>query len=272
MKKPIYDPNWLESWKLSYHYDLLEFFGDTSNIGYTSAYQCRFDKTINAVKKYVPIGSKIIDVAAAQGNFSLRLGELGYRVVWNDLRGELIDYVKLKYETGDVNYFPGNCFDLNSPETFDAAIITEVIEHVAHPDEFLRNIAYLIKPGGCIIMTTPNGEYIRNNLPKFSDCPDPSVFESIQFKPDGDGHIFLLHRDEINALVRLAGLEIKELHLFTNPLTAGNLKTSYFLHLIPKFLIDRLEFLTSIKKGQLFPRLNSHSLAVLWKPDASINR
>jgi 2-polyprenyl-3-methyl-5-hydroxy-6-metoxy-1,4-benzoquinol methylase len=266
MKKPIYDPNWLESWKLSYHYDLLEFFGDISNPGYTSAYQRRFDRTIDAVKRYVPSGSRIIDVAAAQGNFSLRLCELGYIVTWNDLRDELADYVKLKYEFGDLNYVVGNCFELNLSATFDAAIVTEVIEHVAHPDDFLRTVADLIKPGGYIIMTTPNGEYIRNNLPRFSDCPDPSIFESIQFKPDADGHIFLLHRDEIEALVKSAGLTLKELYLFTNPLTAGHMKTSYFLHLIPKKLIDWLESLTSNRNGQLLPQINSHSLAVLWKP------
>ncbi len=266
MKKPIYNPNWLESWKLSYHYDLLEFFGDTSHPGYTSAYQCRFNQTIDALKRYVPTGSQIVDIAAAQGNFSLRLGELGYSVTWSDLRGELADYVKLKYETGDIKYVVGNCFELDSPATFDAAIITEVIEHVAHPDDFLCSIASLIKPGGYIIMTTPNGEYIRNDLPRFSDCSDPSIFESIQFKPDADGHIFLLHRDEIEVLVKSAGLVLKELHLFANPLTAGHMKTGHLLPSIPKSLIDGLESLTSTKNGKLFPWLNSHSLAIIWKP------
>lgn len=267
MKKPIYDPNWVESWKLSYHYDLLEFFGDTSNLGYTSAYQRRFKQTIDAVKRYVPTGSQLLDIAAAQGNFSLRLSELDYLVTWNDLRGELAEYVKLKYERGEIGYAIGNCFDLNLPATFDAAIVTEVIEHVAHPDEFLSNVARLIKPGGYIIMTTPNGEYIRNDLPKFSDCPDPSEFESNQFQPDGDGHIFLLHRDEIEQFAQLADLTLIELDLFTNPLTAGHLKTSLFLHLIPKTLIDTLESLTSAKNGRLFPAINSHTLAVFQTPN-----
>jgi 2-polyprenyl-3-methyl-5-hydroxy-6-metoxy-1,4-benzoquinol methylase len=265
MKKPIYESNWLESWKLSYHYDLLEFFGNTTNLGYTSAYQRRFNQTIDALKRYVPTGARIIDVAAAQGNFSLRLSELGYLVTWNDLRGELADYVKLKYESGDINYVVGNCFDLDLLGTFDAAIVTEVIEHVAHPNDFLRNIAGLINPGGYIIMTTPNGEYIRNNLPRFSDCPDPSEFEGIQFKPDGDGHIFLLHRDEIEKFARTVGLTLIQLDLFTNPLTAGHLKTSHFLHLIPKPLINAIESLTSSKNGRLFPTINSHTLAVFQK-------
>ena len=31
-----------------------------------------------------------------------------------------------------------------------------------------------------------------------SDCVDPSVYESGQFKPDSDGQIFLLHPDEVH--------------------------------------------------------------------------
>ena len=266
MKKPVYNIEWPESWKSSYTFDLLEFFGDTGNLGYTYAYQRRFNKAIDSVKKYVPNHSRIIDVAAAQGNFSLRLAELGYVVTWNDLRAELADYVKIKYETGDIDYLVGNCFDLNLQENFDAVLITEIIEHVAHPDEFLYKISTLIKPGGYIIMTTPNGEYIRNSLPKFSDCPDASIFENIQFKPDADGHIFLLHRDEIVDLVKKAGLILKELYLFTNPLTNGHMKTKYLLPFIPKNIIDLLELLTSFKNGQFFPQINVHTLSIIQKP------
>lgn len=41
-------------------------------------------------------------------------------------------------------------------------LMTEIIEHVAHPDEFLTRIASLVRPGGWVIITTPNGGYWRN--------------------------------------------------------------------------------------------------------------
>ena len=40
------------------------------------------------IEKYLVPGSRIIDIAAAQGNFSLHLAEAGYRVTWNDLRDD----------------------------------------------------------------------------------------------------------------------------------------------------------------------------------------
>ena len=119
--------------------------------------------------------------------------------------------------------------------------MTEVIEHVAHPDDFLAKTAALVKPGGVIVMTTPNGAYFRNRLPRFSDCVDPSVYESGQFKPDSDGHIFLLHPDEVHALAGRAGLVVDELVLFTNPLTNGHLKTAAALKVLPRTLIASLE-------------------------------
>ncbi|NDJ16211.1 class I SAM-dependent methyltransferase [Myxacorys almedinensis] len=267
MKKPTYNSQWAESWKLSYHYDVLEFFGGTDNLGYTYAFQSRFSQTISAIGRHVLAGANVIDIASAQGNFSLRLAELGYTVTWNDLRAELVDYVKLKYETGTLNYAPGNCFDLGFQAEFDAAIVTEIIEHVAHPDLFLQQIASLVKPGGYIIMTTPNGEYFRNNLPRFSDCADPSVFEEIQFKPDGDGHIFLLHRDEIESLASKADLAVIELKFFTNPLTAGHLKTRHLLRLFPKLVVDFFEGLSATQQGKFLARINSHTLTVLQKPN-----
>jgi 2-polyprenyl-3-methyl-5-hydroxy-6-metoxy-1,4-benzoquinol methylase len=109
------------------------------------------------------------------------------------LRADLADYVRLKYETGSITFAPGNAFELALAERFDAVLATELIEHVAHPDEFLRQLAGLARPGGVLIVTTPNGAYFRNKLPRFSDIPDPSVLEQSQFQPGTDGHLFVLH-------------------------------------------------------------------------------
>jgi 2-polyprenyl-3-methyl-5-hydroxy-6-metoxy-1,4-benzoquinol methylase len=241
MRHLTIDERWPASWKDSYWYDREEVFGSISDFGYAYAYSNRGNATLGLLQEALPPGATVLDIAAAQGNFSLRLAELGYLVTWNDLREDLVEYVRLKYERGSITFAPGNAFDLQFPSEFDAVLVTEIIEHVAHPDEFLRKVAKLVKINGYVVMTTPNGGYFRNDLPRFSDCDDPGAFESIQFRPGSSGHIFLLYRDEIERLAAAAGMIVDKLMLITNPLTAGHLKTGSLLQLLPRKIVDGLE-------------------------------
>lgn len=242
MLRPEPKADWPPSWRDAYAFDLKEVFDlRTAPRGHGIAYRQRMARTIAMIDQVAEPNAKIIDIAAAQGNLSLLLAERGYHVTWNDLRAELAGYVRLKYQGGALAFRPGNAFTLEAQETYDAVVITEIIEHVAHPDRFLAQVATLLKPGGFVIMTTPNGEYLGNRLPRFSDCADPSVFESVQFQPDGDGHIFLLHRDEIEPLARGAALTLCSLELFTTFLTAGRLRTESLLRILPASMLDMLE-------------------------------
>lgn len=223
----------------------MELYGENAHSGYASAYRTRRAVTLDLVHRAARPGASVLDLAAAQGNFALMLAEEGYQVTWNDLRAELADYVRSKWESGDLRYLPGNALDLAGLAPFDLVLATEVIEHVAHPDVFLKKIFALVKPRGHLVLTTPNGEYFRNRLPRYSDCPDPSVFEDRQFRPDGDGHLFLLHRDELDRLARAAGFEVLEFQYYSSFLTAGHLKLSHLLKRLPLSLIDRAESLAS---------------------------
>jgi 2-polyprenyl-3-methyl-5-hydroxy-6-metoxy-1,4-benzoquinol methylase len=258
--------SWPESWKRSYSHDLLEIYGDASHRGYSYAYAVRREQTLRMIDKAIRPPATILDVAAAQGNFSLLLAELGYEVTWNDIRRELADYVRLKYESGTVHFAPGNMFELDLQETFDVILITEIIEHVAHPDRFLGRVARMVKRGGYIVMTTPNGGYFRNKLPKFSTFRDPSSFDSSQFKPDADGHIFLLHLDEVEALAVTVGLSLREFQLFTNVLTNGHMKSNALLRILPRRWIERIEEWTQTWPLPLRIRFNTGMAVLMQRP------
>ncbi len=264
MKKISPDASWLESWKYSHPYDLLEIYGELACRGYAYAYASRRRRTLELVARAAAPPARILDIAAAQGNFSLTLAELGYDVTWNDLRTDLMDYVKLKYERGKVHFAPGNVFELGFVECFDVVLITEIIEHVAHPDQFLAQVARMVRPGGHIVMTTPNGGFFRNGLPKFSEFADPSVFEKEQFKPNSDGHIFLLHEDEIRSLAAKAGLTVEASRLCTNFLTNGYVKTEPLLKILPRGMVQMLEDFTCVWPLALQKKINTN-LAVLFK-------
>jgi 2-polyprenyl-6-hydroxyphenyl methylase/3-demethylubiquinone-9 3-methyltransferase len=205
-----------------------------------------------------------LDVAAAQGNFTLSLAEKGYDVIWNDYRSELVDYVKLKYSKGNIIFKEGNIFDLKFDFKINAVVITEIIEHVAHPNKFLIKISSLLNPGGYVYMSTPLGSYFLNKLPRYSECKDPSIYESVQFQPDSNGHIFLLHIDEIQHLAELANLKIISINVCNNPLTSGHMLLGNLLPFIPRVVINLIEKFT--QKLPFFIRKKIHSnVSVVFK-------
>ena len=268
MRRLTSDESWPESWKMSQAYDEMEVWGSRRDLGYAFQYRVRRDWALLTIEEMLPLGSTILDVAGGSGNFTLPLAEKGYRLVWNDLRVELADLVRQKHESGEVEFSPGNIFDRAGDWAgrFDAVLAAEIIEHMAHPDRFLACLAGILRPGGLLFLTTPNGKYFRNNLPRFSDCPDPSVFESVQFKPNADGHIFLLDPGECQTLAASAGLAVEQIALMTNPLTCAHIKLSHLLPYLPAGLVWTLESCTMKFPRVLSEKVNTQMVAVLRKP------
>jgi 2-polyprenyl-6-hydroxyphenyl methylase/3-demethylubiquinone-9 3-methyltransferase len=266
MKRLNASPDWPESWRQSHAYDLVEVWDAEPRSGYTTAWRRRHALAVDAVRSVTPLGGRVLDVAAAQGNFTLALAEAGYRVTWNDIRAELAEYVKLKAESGEITYAPGNILEIEAEEPFDTVLMTEVIEHVAHPDEFLAHVATLVRPGGHVVLTTPNGEYFRNGLPRFSDFDDTSQFEAVQFQPNAEGHIFLLHRDEMQGLTAQAGLRVLRHLYFINPLTNGHVKLGKLLPHLPRAAVDTVERATSSPRaGRLRRKAHTQMMWVLQR-------
>lgn len=64
-----------------------------------------------------------------------------------------MEFADTKSLKADVQYdgsqfpFPNN--------TFDSALMTEVLEHVFNPDEFLEEVRRVLKPGGMLLLTAP---------------------------------------------------------------------------------------------------------------------
>lgn len=58
-------------------------------------------------------------------------------------------------QRGIADYlYDGNTFPF-ADESFDSVLCNQVLEHVFNPDEFLREIARVLKPGGKLLLTVP---------------------------------------------------------------------------------------------------------------------
>jgi 2-polyprenyl-6-hydroxyphenyl methylase/3-demethylubiquinone-9 3-methyltransferase len=263
-----FDPNWPASLREAYLYDRMEIWGERFNSAYATYYAQRRRRTFDALLRHCPPPARLLDLAAASGNFSIAAAQLGYRVTWNDLRGEMADYVRLKApKDAQIDYRIGNIFEFGDDlrGAFDVVLALEVIEHVAHPDEFLSQVAGFVRPGGILIISTPNGGYFINTLPRFSEVEDASQYESVQFKPNSDGHIFLLYEDEMRSMGAKAGLKTLTYEQFTNPLSAGHVKLRYLHHVMPRSAIAAVERMSDRLPARLKAKLTSASLTVYQK-------
>jgi 2-polyprenyl-3-methyl-5-hydroxy-6-metoxy-1,4-benzoquinol methylase len=211
---------------------------------------------------------RVLEIAAGDAALSACLQQTGCEVVANDLRREHLESSVAQFQNRDhIKLLPGNLFDLD-PTTidgFDLVIACEIIEHVAHGVDMLRHLKGFLRPNGRILLTTPNGAYFRNKLPTYSEIEDFTALESIQFKPDADGHLYLITPQEMRQIAEEAGLEVRRLLLWGSPFISGE---SGFRILAPLSLpFYRLE-LSCQHLGNSVQRRLFNSIAVILAPKA----
>lgn len=188
---------------------------------------------------------RVLEVAAGDGALCASLQHrLGCEVVANDLRADHLQMALKNFSNGEkVKVAAGNVFEMSQEEVgaFDLVVACEIIEHVAHGVDFLRQLAKFLSPTGAILLTTPNGSHFRNKLPSYYEIPDHSVLESQQFKPDADGHLFLIRPEEMHRMAEEAGLIVEKLDLWATPFVTGHGYLRLLSGLMPQRLGLKLE-------------------------------
>ena len=96
----------------------------------------------------------ILDMGCGMGWFANQLAEFG-PTTGIDLCDEAIAQAKSKFP--QVTFMAGNVFEMELPEQhFDVVVSQEVIAHVPDQTGYVERAARVLKPGGYLIVTTPN--------------------------------------------------------------------------------------------------------------------
>ncbi len=103
----------------------------------------------------LPPKARILEIGSGLGYLTYAIHTAGYNITGIDISNDAVNKARLTF--GDLYL----CKDLGllaaeEPGSFDAAIMTEVIEHVPEPWAFLGAAASLLKANGQIILTTSN--------------------------------------------------------------------------------------------------------------------
>jgi len=100
-------------------------------------------------------------------------------------------------------------------ESFDLVLCSEVVEHLENSEAALSEMARLLRPGGALILTTPQRFSTLEMASKVAFLPFVVPLVRLVYREPvlKQGHINLLTRREARRQVARTGLEIVEEHL-----------------------------------------------------------
>lgn len=99
---------------------------------------------------------RILDLGCGTGWLTAILGQFG-PTTGVELSDVAVSKAKQKYPY--VKYYQANILNWKyQPNSFDVVVSQEVIEHFDNQEVYIRICHDLIRPGGYLILTTPNGD------------------------------------------------------------------------------------------------------------------
>jgi SAM-dependent methyltransferase len=105
------------------------------------------------------------------------------------------------------------------PASFDVVLCSEVLEHTPDPRAVIRGIAAVLRPGGVLILSTPQALSTVELIGRVAFRPGVLQLARLVYREPvlPTGHISLLTRPAVRALLEESGFEI----------TAGSVSTFY---------------------------------------------
>lgn len=118
----------------------------------------RLAEILKAIAQLMPnfLGQdiKICDLGCGRGWLSAELTKFG-SVTGVDLSPKAINAASQRWP--NVRFLSADILTWRPDESFDLIVSSEVIEHVPSPKQFAETIHHLLRKGGYLVLTTPNG-------------------------------------------------------------------------------------------------------------------
>ncbi|HWS73405.1 MAG TPA: methyltransferase domain-containing protein [Thermoanaerobaculia bacterium] len=262
MKRPQPDPAWPPKIAEIHRNDLREIWDrDIERHSYNS-YQRQLAVYMQLVDDFG--AQSVLDVGCAQATLAMLLAERGKRVVAVDIRQPFLDYAMTRYERGDLRLVAANIIDRPDLGEFDMVFGNQIIEHLVYPVDFLRSLARYVKPGGHLVVTTPNHDYFRSSLPSYTELGDPKQHEARQYSAGGGDHFFAYTKEELRAAAMEAGLEVVRVFYWETPWISGHV---FFRFLHPYAPVGTLRALERLSL-KIAPRKLAHQMGIVLRRPA----
>jgi SAM-dependent methyltransferase len=105
-------------------------------------------------------GKRVLDVACGEGYGSRILSNAAASVVGVDISAEAVVHARSRYANNTLEFVEASAASLPFPDaSFDVVVSFETIEHHDQHKEMLSEIRRVLRPGGLLVLSSPNKQY-----------------------------------------------------------------------------------------------------------------
>lgn len=154
-----------------------------------------YGKVLRKLRPYQRNG-RLLEIGCAAGAFLDAAQRERWRPSGVELSKSASAYAR---EQRGLDVHAGTLADTNfDAESFDAVVMLDVIEHVFQPSDLVAAVHALLRPGGALLMMTPNIRSLGARTQK-------SAWEA--YTPDD--HLWLFHRGTLGSLCEHNGFRVR---------------------------------------------------------------
>lgn len=163
------------------------------------------------VRPHLSDGSRLLEIGCGAGNLLLQASVRGSYPVALDLSMQSLTFVRSRLQEAVTGIeAPGGfaCVQAIGESLpladgfFDCVLLSEVIEHLENPQVTIREAARMLRPGGRLLVTTPN---YRSFWPLMEGVVD---LMNMAPKMAGEQHISHFHPASLRRLLTDSGFDI----------------------------------------------------------------
>ncbi len=156
-------------------------------------------------------GARVADIGTGKGRFAIACARQGAKVYALDIAPEMLDEAgrAAKRAGARVRFVRGDAENLPYPDRFfDIVLCMETIMHVPHPEQLVREVARIVRPGGLVIMSMTN-KYRINALLRL---PEVLYRRLRPAKSEAPRYMWSYSVPQFRRFLHQAGLDIQTLH------------------------------------------------------------
>ena len=154
-----------------------------NNIDVNTEYCDPFDEKYNYIMRIEHLGrylwakdvikkhncNNVLDVACANGYGTKILSEVCKNITGIDNKNNYLKYAIENYYAQNINYIFKNIDTEKIDGIFDCIVCFETLEHLKHPEAFIKQLNNNLNQDGILLISIPNDKY------ELIESPEPSL-------------------------------------------------------------------------------------------------